>query len=228
VRIWILAALVICSTPALAQEQVPQNDYSYKPSYTPPVAQTRLVPPNLVKQWHDGRRLYGVGSIVGLVGAGLSLTSTLIVIITGYPCDPNDPIHMINPSDTCNMNGMMYQPPKPTDAVPLLAYIGSTTSAFGFVLSASGLGLQHHVLHEMGADINRGVFAGGTALGVLGFMSVGASYFFGLTSYLNPHDQGIAILASSITGMGLCVLGGLLYTIDAGHTKRAWEKLGTF
>lgn len=219
---------MICSTPAVAQEQVPQNDYSYKPSYTPPVAQTRLVPPNLVKKWHDGRRLYGVGSITGLVGSALSLSSALVVIITGYPCDPNDPLHMVNPNDSCNKSGMMYQPPSPTDAVPLLAYIGASTSAFGFVLSTSGLGLQHHVLAEVGADIPRGVFAGGATVGLLGFMSVGVSYFFGFTNYLDPHGQGIAILASSITGMALCTLGGLLYTIDAGRMKRAWDKLGTF
>ena len=96
------------------------------------------------------------------------------------------------------------------------------------MLSASGLGYQHHLLYELGGDVSRGVFAGGTTIGLMGFLSVGASYFFGFTNYLNPHDQGIAILATSITGTGLCLLGGLLYTIDAGRMKRAWDRLGTF
>jgi hypothetical protein len=225
-RNWILAAILLVGAPALAQSQIQVTPTN---SLYPPARTERLsLPDSMVRQWHDGRRLYGVGSITGLVGSALSLSSVLVVIITGYPCDPNDPIHMINPNDSCNMAGIKYAPPKPTDAVPLLAYMGATTSALGFVLSTSGLGLQHHVLYEAGRDTGRGIFAGGASLGVLGFLSIGTSYFFGLTNYLDPHGQGIAILASSVTGMALCTLGGLLYTIDAGKMKKAWDRLGTF
>jgi hypothetical protein len=186
------------------------------------------LPTGFADRWHSGRVLYGIGSFTGLLGGALTISSIVVVGVTGYPCDPDDIIHKIDPKDACNPNGMAYRPPSPTDAAPLLAYLGSTTSALGFVLSAAGLGYQHHLLWEVQADIDRGVFHGGTVLGVSGFAAVGLSYFFGLTDYLSPHDQGLAILATSITGTGLCLLGSLLYTIDAGRMKRAWERISTF
>jgi len=201
------------------------------PPTTPPPPTTSTgwsVSPLMAARWHRGRVLYGVGSVIGLVGSALTLSSVLAVAITGYPCNPDDPIHQINPNDTCNKMGAMYTPPKPTDTAPLLAYMGSSASALGFVLAASGLGYQHHLLYEVGADPGRGVFAGGTTLGLLGFASVGLSYFFGFTNYLAPHDQGIAILASSMTGTVLCLVGGILYTSDASRLKRAWERISTF
>ena len=182
----------------------------------------------MAERWHRGRVLYGIGSFTGLLGGALTLSSVLIVIITGYPCDPNDPLHAINPKDSCNRSGASYDPPKPTDPVPLLAYIGASTSATGFVFSAAGLGYQHHLLGEMQADRGRGIFVGGTTLGLLGFVSLGVSYFFGFTNYLDPHGQGIAILASSITGTALCTLGGLLYTIDESRMKKIFERFSTF
>src|SRR4051812_46982850 len=98
-RNWILAAILLVGAPAVAQSQIqvtPTNSL-----YPPPRTERLSLPDSMVRQWHDGRRLYGVGSITGLVGGALSLSSMLVVIITGYPCDPNDPIHMINPNDSC-------------------------------------------------------------------------------------------------------------------------------
>jgi hypothetical protein len=208
---------------AVAQEEPPPaiEHPSLTPEYAPPSMSSHTPSPIMVERWHRARVLYGVGSVTSLIGTALSLSSVLAVAITGYPCNPIS----IDPNDSCNKS-----PPKPTDPAPLLAYIGSSTSALGFVLTASGLGLQHHLLYEMGGDTSRGVFAGGTILGLLGFLSVGTSYVFAFvnTNTLSPHDQGIAIIASSLTGTGLCLLGGLLYTIDAGRLKTAWDRLGTF
>lgn len=172
--------------------------------------------------------IYGVGGVTGLLGTALSLASVAAVAITGYPCDPFDPSHANNPMDKCNPNAAVFHPASPTDAAPMLAYLGSSVSALGFVFSAAGLGYQHSLLAEVNADPGRGVFTGGTVLGVLGFASVGASYFFGFTNYLNSHDQGLAILASTLTGAGLCALSSLLYLIDSSRTKKAWERLTTF
>jgi hypothetical protein len=234
------------------QQQYPQQSPFYTPStpqtgestittvnpgyggttLTPPAMLTPaakvVVSPQMQARWARARFLYGMGGVTGLVGSALTISSVLIVVITGYPCDPNDQIHKINPNDTCNARGMMYQPPKPTDAVPLLAYLGSSVSALGFVFSAAGLGQQHHLLRELNADIGRGPFYGGTTLGLMGFTAVGLGYFFGFTHYLNPHDQGVAILACTITSAAFSALGSLLYAIDASRTKKAWRGLGTF
>ncbi len=203
------------------------------PPYTPPPPGSNASAPTFLSEetigrWHRGRVLYGLGGVTGLIGAGLTISSVLIVAITGYPCDPNSAAHQLNPKDTCNKNGTNYKPPKPTDPEPLLAYMGSSVSAAGFIFSAAGLGWQHHVLKELDADIDRGLFHAGTAFGVFGNAAVGAGYFFGFSKYLNPHDQAIAVLATTITGAGLCALGTLLYTIDAGRAKRAWDRFSTF
>jgi hypothetical protein len=195
-----------------------------QPSLTP-TPPTVTVSPQMVSRWRGARALSAAGTVTGLIGSGLTLSSILLVAITGYPCNPNDPIHMINPSDPCSAMSANYSPAKPTDAAPLLAYIGSSTSALGFVLSAAGLGYQHHLLNEMGSDIPRGVFHGGTVLGLLGFVSVGVGYFFGFTDYLDPHGQGVAILSATITGTVLCTLGSLLYAIDSGRMRKAWFRL---
>jgi hypothetical protein len=175
--------------------------------------------PEMAARWHRGRVLYGVGSAVSLLGTALSLSSIILVAVTDYPCNS------IDPNANCS-NGK--PPPTPTDPAPLLAYMGSSVSALGFVLTAAGLGYQHALLHEMSADIGRGVFGAGTTIGVMGFASVGLSYMFGATSFLNPHDQGLAILSASMTGAGLCLISSLLYTIDSSRLKSAWNRLGTF
>src|SRR6478752_5555941 len=136
-------------------------------------------------RWHRARVLYAVGSVTGLVGSALTLSSVLVVAFTGYPCtEPNpDPLQALS-GNACPINNGMVAQPKPTDAAPLMAYLGSSVSAVGFVLSASALGYQHYLLDELHVDPGRGTFAAGTAIGLMGFVSVGASYFFGFTNYL--------------------------------------------
>ena len=199
-------------------------------AFSTPSSPRLTVSAEMGARWHRGRVLYGLGSYTGLLGSGLTLSSVLVVAITGYPCNPDDPLHSINPNpnDSCSRNSPKYDPPSPTDPVPLLSYIGSSVSALGFVFSAAGLGSQHLLLSELQADTGRGIFAGGTTLGLLGFVSVGFSYFFGLTNYLSPHDQGVAIFASSLTGTVLCFVGGILYTADASRMKKVWQRLSSF
>jgi hypothetical protein len=194
----------------------------------PPPRQRTFVSPEMHSKWRNARNVYTAGGVIGLLGNGLTISSVIVVAATGYPCNPDDPIHKINPNDPCNAMGAKYDPPKPTDAAPLLGYMGSSVSALGFILSASGLGWQHSLLRDVGSDIPRGVFHGGTVLGILGFAGVGVSYAFAFTDALNPHDQGVAILATTVTSAALSALSSLLYMIDAGRTKKAWLRLQTF
>jgi hypothetical protein len=196
-------------------------------AFNPPAPQP-FVSSELLGRWHTARNLYGFGTITGLLGTGLTLSSIIVVAATGYPCDPTEHALSGNTNDSCNPNSPKYHPAKPTDAATLLAYMGSSASALGFVFSASGLGYQHAILKELGNDPGRDVFHAGTAFGVLGFASVGAGYFFGLTHYLNSRDQALAILSTTIIGAGLCELGSLLYTIDASRTKKAFQKYSTW
>lgn len=232
----VLAALVLLAARGIAAAQP-----SLEPAPSPPpppiepvaaapqaTAARASLPAKMTERWHRARVLYGVGTAMGLVGNGLTLASIVIVSVTDYPCNPYDPKHATNPNDSCNPNGAIFKPPRPTDPAPLLAYIGSSTSALGFVFTASGLGYQHHLLDELDADVGRGYFHAGTTLGLLGFFSVGASYFFGFTDYLNAHDQGVAILTTSIGGAALCAIGGLLYSVDSSRLNRAWRRISTF
>jgi hypothetical protein len=148
--------------------------------------------------------------------------------VTGYPCNPDDPIAAANPNNPCNRNNTQYQPPKPTDAVPLLGYLGASSSALAFILSASGLGYQHHLLAELGADPGRGVFYAGTAFGLLGFVAVGTSYFIGLTDLLSPRDQALGTFGLTLTSTLFSVLAGVLYFADAARTQRAFDGLIRF
>jgi hypothetical protein len=234
-RSLLLAAALMLPSAVAAQESIEPHSTITPVSEPPPLGAPSTVAlrsPSLsadtIQRWHTGRVLYGVGTAIGLVGSGLTLASVLVVVITDYPCNPYDPKHATNPNDSCNPNSSIFKPPKPTDAAPLLAYIGSSASAVGFIFSASGLGYEHHLLAEMNADPGRNYFAGGTALGLVGFIGIGASYFFGFTDYLNAHDQGVAILTTSITGAALCAVGGLLYSVDSSRMNRAWQRLTTF
>jgi hypothetical protein len=225
-RSLLLALPALTITLGAAQAQEPSEPQAGAPSRE--AGRWPSISVGLSQRWHRARVIYGVGTAIGLIGNGLTLSSVLVVAITDYPCNPLDPKHATSATDTCNPNSSIYKPPRPTDPAPLLAYMGASASVLGFVFAASGLGYEHHLLAEADADPGRGIFAGGTALGLLGFVAVGASYFVGFTDYLNAHDQGIAILASSITGTALCAIGGLLYTIDSSRMNRAWQRLSTF
>jgi hypothetical protein len=118
--------------------------------------------------------------------------------------------------------------PKPTDTAQILSYVASSASALGFALSAGGLAWRHRILDELGADSGRGVFVGGTVVGVLGLGSIATGYFFGLTHYLEPHDQSIAVLATSLGGSALCIIGSIMYAADASRLNKVWKSLTTF
>lgn len=198
------------------------------PAVPPPGSPPRaIVSPDLAARWRHARNLSAAGTVFGLAGMALTLSSVIYVGVTGYPCNPNDPIAAANPNNPCNQNNMLYKNPQPTDTAPMLGYFGASTSALGFILSASGLGYQHHLLAKVDADPGRGIFAAGTTFGLLGFVAVGVSYFIGLTDTLSPRDQALAILGTSITSSFFSLLGSLLYTIDSSRTKRAWSRLPT-
>jgi hypothetical protein len=165
-----------------------------------------------IRRWHDARVVSVVGDVLNVIGTGLSLSSAIYIAATHYPPSANE----------------LLAPAKPSDVGPALAYAGASTSAAGFVLTASALGYEHHLLDDLGADPGRGAFGVGTTFGLVGFAGVGASYFFGLTNYLNPHDQGVAILATSLSGTALCAIAGILYAVDSSRVKRAWRGLTTF
>lgn len=180
------------------------------PPPPPSLTMTRPpVPPTTISRWHSARVLEGFGSAFGLIGTALSLSSAIYIIATDYPPKANDFLH----------------PAKPTDTGQVLAYAASSTSALGFSLSAGGLSWQHHILDDLGVDPGRGLFVTGTLVGVVGLASVGLGYFFGLTSYLNPHDQSIAVLTTSLSGALLCTVGSLLYSADSSRMKRVWNGL---
>lgn len=168
--------------------------------------------PDMVRRWHTARVLSVLGSVLNVIGTGLSLSSAVYIAVTDYPPSANQ----------------LLTPAKPSDPGPALAYAGASTSALGFVLSAAGLGYEHHLLDELGADPGRGMFGVGTTFGIVGFAGVGMSYFFGLTDHLNPHDQSVAILATSLSGTALCAIAGILYAVDSSHVKDAWTGVMRF
>lgn len=205
-------------TPAAPVEAVPAPPPSPVVVSPPPQTNTaatavRASPsPEYVGRWRTARALSVTGSVVNVLGTVLSLTSAIYIGVTDWP-----------PSASS-----VLTPAKPSDVGPALAYAGASASAAGFILNAAGLGYEHHVLDLLGADPGRGMFSVGTTLGIMGFAGVGASYFFGLTNYLNAHDQGIAILATSLSGTALCALAGILYAADSSKVKKAWLSLTTW
>jgi hypothetical protein len=181
---------------------------------TTPTGNLRVVPSQRqIDRWRRGRIVSTVGTFTGLVGTGLSLSSAIYVAVKDYPPSAND---VLAPSAS------------PTDVGPVLAYTGASLSSVSFILSAAGLGAQHSVLRDLGIDTDRGRFGAGTALGVIGTLSTGLSYFFGFTGYLNPHDQAIAILTTSISGTALCAIASILYLTDSSRMKRNWKTFTSF
>jgi hypothetical protein len=154
-----------------------------------------------------------MGSILSVSGSLLSLSSVVVIAASHYPPSAGD---LLNPQA------------KPSDPGPVLAYVGASASAAGFILTASALGYEHHLLDQLNLDTGRGIFGVGTTFGLVGFAGIGMSYFFGLTNYLNPHDQGVAILTTAIGGTVLCGVAGLLYAVDSSRVKKAWADLTTF
>jgi len=221
-----MRALAAMLAVALAFDAAAQERTATTPPLPPPAPSVTIPPPVVlpplplrirpaaeeIGRWQRARILEAVGTLLSIAGTGLSLASVIYIAAAHYPASSND----------------LLNPPAPSDTGPVLAYVGASTSAVGFVLQANGLGWQHRVLDRLGVDPGRGMFAVGTTIGLLGFTSVGASYFFGLTSHLDPHDQQVAVLATSIGGAALCAIAGLFYAIDSSRNKKVWKALATF
>jgi hypothetical protein len=188
---------------------------------SPPPAPTLSLPatlhaapsPDVIERWHTARVLSVMGSIMSISGTLLSLSSVIYIGATHYPPSAGD---------------LLNTQAKPSDPGPVLAYVGASASAVGFIFNASALGYEHHLLDQLGVDTGRGLFGVGTAFGLTGFVGIGFSYFFGLTNYLNPHDQGVAILTTAIGGTALCAIASVLYAADSSRVKKAWAELTTF
>lgn len=160
-------------------------------------------PPLVVSRFRGGRALYAVGTTLGLIGSGLSLASIFVTSVYGFD-----------------------QSAKNTEIGPDLAYAGSAATGAGFLFSATGLGLQHSALGLVGADPGRGLYGTGTAFGILGLAGLGASYFFGLTNYVN--NSNVIGFGASIGSAVLLTIGGLLYFSDVNRVASVYRRLTTF
>lgn len=160
-------------------------------------------PPFVAHRFRGGQALYGVGTAFGLIGSGLSLASIFVSSVYGFA--PNG---------------------QNVDIGPDLAYAGSAATGAGFILSATGLGLQHSALRAINADPGRGLYGVGTAFGILGLAGVGASYLFGLTNYV-PNSSVVGFGCSIASAVVLSV-GGLFFFSDATRLGRVYRRLTTF
>jgi hypothetical protein len=182
------------------------------PAPPPPPSLRLTVPEPMVHDWHGARVMSGFGDAFGIIGTGLSLGALIYIAATNYPPSVGD----------------FTSIPKPSDPVQVISFVASTMSAVGFSLAAGSLSWRHHILDALEADTGRGLFVGGTVVGLVGLVGVGASYFFGFTDYLNPHNRTVAVIATSLGGAALCTIGTILYSRDAAKLNRAWERLTTF
>jgi hypothetical protein len=158
-------------------------------------------PPEVRQRFRAGRIVSGFGTAIGLVGSGLTLSSIIVTSVVGL--DSTE---------------------RPVG--PALACAGSSATGLGVILSATGLGLQHSALAQVGADPGRGLYAAGTLFGILGLLCVGTSYFFGLTD--DVENTRAVSFGVSIAGSALLTLGGALYLSDSAGLSRAYRRLTTF
>ena len=180
----------------------------------PPMPALHLtVPEPTVRAWHGARVMSGFGDALGIIGTGLSVGALIYIGATHYPP---------------NVGDFTAPPPSPSDPVQVISFVASSASALGFALAAGSLGWRHHILDELDADTGRGLFIGGTVVGLVGLVGVGASYFFAFTDYLSPHDQSVAIITTTLGGAAICTIGTILYARDAAKLNKAWQALTTF
>jgi hypothetical protein len=184
------------------------------PAADPSLAQVvrPLPPPALVAQWRSARVMNGFATAIGLLSAGLSISSAVYVAATHYPPSPND----------------FVAAPRPSDPGQVMSFVASGSSAFAFALAAGGLAWRHRILRKLDADPGRGLFAGGTAVGLIGLVAVASSYFVGFTHYVDPHDQSIVVLSTTLGGAALCNIATALYAKDSSNLTKAWKRLTTF
>ena len=227
-----LAALVLSGMVATAHSQSPLPEDpsppaydpgpppvpTYDPAAPPPSTYTPSLPPSLPlrsvvpaldpvvhHRFRSGQVVYGVGTAVGLIGSGLTLASIIVTAVYGLDQSAGQNTALIGPG---------------------LAYGGSGATGAGFILAATGLGMQHNALALIGQDPGRGMYATGTVFGILGLCGIGTSYFFGLTHYV---DNSTAIaFGTSIAATALLTVGGLLFFSDATRLGSIYRRLTTF
>lgn len=152
-------------------------------------------------RFSTGQRLAAAGGYVGMAGGALGLAGLLT-------------------------SALEYQP-----TGDILAYGGSGLWALGFCLEAGGLGLQHSAAGRLGLDPGRGLFAGGTTLGVLGLASAGVSLYTAKSNVFSDSDSDtrlkvqLSLMAGSIVFM---TVGRILYAFDERRLARAFFGQGTF
>ena len=205
----IVAILLVLGSAFDARAQAPLT----APPPPPSMPLRLTVPEPTVRAWHGARVMSGFGDALGIIGTGLSLGALIYIGATNYPPSVGD---FTKPA------------PSPSDPVQVISFVASSASALGFALAAGSLSWRHHILDGLDADTGRGLFIGGTVVGLIGLVSVGAGYFFGFTDYLNPHDRTVAVIATSLGGAAICAIGTILYARDAARINRTWQQLTTF
>ena len=109
---------------------------------------------------------------------------------------------------------------------PGLAYAGASSTGAGFVMVATGLGLQHSALARAHQDPGRGMYAAGTTLGILGLCGIGTSYFFGLTQ--SGEDAHVIAFGAAIAAGTLLTAGSVFFFSDAARMRSVYRRLTTF
>jgi hypothetical protein len=190
-----------------------QPTQPYQPA-PPPVAQPlppSLPPPEIIaspagpspifaKRFRTGRILYVVGSTVGLIGSGLTVSGIGVSFVYGV-----------------------------SDLSLGLTYAGSSAAGAGVILTATGLGLQHSALRAANADPGRGMYALGTVFGVLGLAGIATSYYFGgaYNPDINSNYGSIAF-GASISAAVLLGVSSVLYFVDSQRMLKASYRLTHF
>lgn len=209
------------ATNAVPSAAMPANasPAAMPPAAMPPADPTVLrgAPPPLprtyVRQWRGARTMNGFADAIGLLSGGLSIANAIYVAAAHYPPSASD---------------FVAQKPSPGDPAQVMSWVSSGSSAFAFGLAAGGLAWRHNILRKLGADPGRGLFIAGTVVGLVGIASIVASYVVGFSDLGNPHDQSIAVLATSLGGSAISNIGTAMYASDASKLQKAWKALTTF
>lgn len=216
----VAAAVVLWAGPALAQVEPtgptePPRPAPIEAAPVPIVAPAEAAPVvpagpplEVVRRYRAGRVVAGTGTLICLIGSGLTLSSWIAEIVIDKDKDPR-PIALG------------------------LGYAGAGAAGLGVILSATGLGLQHSALAQVGADPGRGLYATGTVFGVLGLAALGTSYFVGATSYVygkpgEEHERNAVLFGTTVASAVLLSVGGILFVSDSGRLGRAYRRLTTF
>jgi hypothetical protein len=164
-------------------------------------APATAVPPTFARRFRTGRILYGVGSTVGLIGSGLTLSGIGVSFAYGV-----------------------------SDLTLGLTYAGSSAAGAGVILTAVGLGLQHSALRSANADPGRGLYALGTMFGVLGLAGIATSYYFGgaYSTAAIDSNYGAIAFGASVSAAVLLGVGSVLYFVDAQRMLRISHRLTRF